>query len=69
MTRRDYVLLAEACKAGRECAAAAAASSVDDARIRAVGAELTIRVLANRLQAENPRFDRDRFLVAAGVTP
>lgn len=57
MTRKDYILIAAAIKAeqrhGRE----------GDETINNVA-----RSIADALQSDNPRFDRARFLKAAGVT-
>lgn len=54
MTRKDYVLIAAAIRAA------------DDGMCH-----ITIRHLANELAAalaeDNPRFDRERFLIACGV--
>jgi predicted secreted Zn-dependent protease len=58
MTRKDYILIAAALKAARkydECPA-------DQAVCDNVAQEL-----ANALARDNPRFDRERFLKAAGV--
>lgn len=55
MTRKDYVLIAEALQA-----AAYALNPPERA-----GALLAAYEIANRLQQDNPRFDRDRFIRAA----
>ncbi len=58
MTRKDYVLLAEAIKA--------ATSAIDHPE--RLGAQLVANEIAHRLQQDNPRFDRERFLKAAGLS-
>lgn len=57
MTRKDYVLLAEAIKAAVEAT---------DYPER-LGALLAANEIAHRLQQDNPRFDRARFLKACGL--
>ena len=58
MTRKDYVLIAAALKDARPYAANQTASDV----LANVAANL-----ADMLKRENPRFDRTRFMAAAGV--
>lgn len=58
MTRKDYVLLADAIKA--------VADSIDYPE--RLGAQLAANEIAHRLQRDNPRFDRERFLKAAGLS-
>ncbi len=65
MTRKDYVLIAAALKD-------ALPSAYDSADINnRVGASdmhaTCVAMIANRLAQDNPRFDRARFLKAAGV--
>ena len=55
MTRKDYVLIAEAIKEAHRLTSEKA------------GAGVVAYMLANTLQADNPRFDRARFLDACGV--
>lgn len=57
MTRKDYVLLAEAIK---NC------NVNDDEQF---GVDACAECIADALAADNPRFDRARFLKDAGVTP
>lgn len=57
MTRKDYVLIAEALKE-------ALTNSSED---RAYGVESAAQFVADALQQENPKFDRGRFLAAVGV--
>lgn len=60
MTRKDYILIADALKDARGTmllTAAAYHSGVDNA----------VHRLADALARDNPRFDRERFLKAAGV--
>lgn len=68
MTRKDYVRIAAALKAQRD--------NIEDTSYRrnakahewfVAGWEVTARSVADALQADNPRFDRDRFYRAAGV--
>ena len=56
MTRKDYVMIAEVF---------ANFANVCDLE-ETIGADIA-RNLADALQADNPRFDRHRFLVACGV--
>ena len=56
MTRKDYVLLA---------AAIASADCYDDGEL--IGPAV-VQAIADALAQDNPRFDRDRFLTACGVT-
>ena len=56
MTRKDYVLLAEALNRSE-------APYADGEMVRRSVAEC----IADALARDNPRFDRHRFLVAAGV--
>jgi len=58
MTRKDYILLADAIKAAVEAT---------DYPER-LGAQLAANEIAHRLQQDNPRFDRARFLKAAGLS-
>lgn len=55
MTRKDYVLIAEALKEARRV------SQYPD------GISTAARCIAGALAAANPRFDRARFLRACGV--
>jgi hypothetical protein len=57
MTRKDYILIAAALKA---------VPTHPDTHARTH--ELAALELVWRLQQDNPRFDRERFLRAAGVT-
>lgn len=64
MTRKDYVMLAEVfAKQKSNAPPSQYVHGWDDAR-RVLAEEL-----AATLAADNPRFDRARFLKAAGVTP
>lgn len=58
MTRKDYVLIAAAIKAVTE---EHSADSVVN------GITWTAERIADALARDNPRFDRERFLKAAGV--
>lgn len=57
MTRKDYILLADALKA--------VADSIEYPE--RLGTQLAANEIAHRLQGDNPRFDRSRFLKAAGL--
>jgi hypothetical protein len=57
MTRKDYVMIAEVIN--RSATASTESSFIDFARMA--------EDLATELQADNSRFDRDRFLTACGV--
>jgi hypothetical protein len=61
MTRKDYVLIAEAIRTQIELS-----SKYEEEESRA-GAQNIAYDLAWKLYEDNPRFDRDRFLVACGV--
>ena len=54
MTRKDYVLIAEVLR--------------NQAFISKIDFELLVEDFADALAKENPRFDRDRFLVASGYS-
>jgi hypothetical protein len=57
MTRKDYILIAEALKRAWNTEAESAFP----------GVQAAARNLAESLARDNPRFDRERFLKAAGV--
>ena len=57
MTRKDYILLADALRAAIE--------ALDEPR--RMGAKLAATEIAHRLEDENPRFDYERFLKACGL--
>ena len=59
MTRKDYVMLAEALRSTLD--------PLDDAFHREQH-EADATAVADALARDNPRFDRERFLKAAGVT-
>jgi hypothetical protein len=61
MTRRDYVLLADAIRTARNKEGRDGRPLLDQWAVDVVSAHL-----ADTLKADNPRFDRDRFLDAAG---
>lgn len=62
MTRKDYILLAAALKGAREWNDRAA-NTVSFVH----GLDAAIHAIANALATDNARFDRARFLTAAGV--
>ena len=59
MSRKDYVAIAEAIARLRD--------NYTDPTVRSSFALVALE-LADALAADNPRFDRDRFLVACHVT-
>jgi len=61
MTRKDYVLIAEAI-CNTRTKADFQGKAGDEATIQEVA-----RSMAQLLEYDNPRFDRNRFLVACGV--
>lgn len=60
MTRKDYVLIADALKLRDKGQPVYAAQDM-------IGATAAIYRLADALARDNPKFDRDRFLKASGV--
>lgn len=60
MTRKDYVMIADSIKASRENWEGFTPESQE-------AIDGLARSLATKLQADSPRFDRARFLVACGV--
>lgn len=64
MTRKDYVLLAEALKEARNHCWAV---EVPDPASFRVGLQAAAEEIAGALGRDNPKFDRDRFLKASGV--
>lgn len=63
MTRKDYILIAEAIRATRDPYAA----HWDKNLFR--GCDDHAKQLAEALQKDNPRFDTTKFLRACGVAP
>ena len=61
MTRKDYVIIADSIKASRENWEGFTPESQE-------AIDGLARSLASKLQADNARFDRARFLVACGVS-
>ncbi len=59
MTRKDYVLIAESLSN--------LMSDFNNCGDDSVSLSLVVGELADTLQADNPRFDRARFLEACGV--
>ena len=62
MTRKDYVLIAEGFKN-------AFSAFTELSYSERWGMVKAARSVADTLAADNPRFDRERFLKACGVTP
>ena len=58
MTKKDYVLIASVFEHAKKYQSIYGTWKLED----------IILMLANKLQAENPRFDRAKFLLACGVT-
>lgn len=68
MSRKDHVKLAAALLAERQNMEATSYRRSEDAHHWFIaGWEVTVRKLAEGLAADNPRFDRARFYVAAGL--
>jgi hypothetical protein len=65
MTKKDYVLIAAALKAGRTPPREESDTLVNNA-YQAQHLDIAY-ALSNALARENPRFDRARFLAACGV--
>lgn len=63
MTKKDYILIADTLKYCRPCKIAKPKGYED----RMEAWRGTVEELTKRLQAENTRFDRSRFLEACGV--
>jgi hypothetical protein len=61
MTRKDYILIADALKAARS------SYTLPNVAIYHNGIANAAQRLADALARDNPRFDRERFLKAAGV--
>jgi hypothetical protein len=59
MTRKDYVLIADTL--------ANLMSDFNNGGEDSVSLSLVAQELADTLEADNPRFDRERFLTACGV--
>lgn len=67
MTKKDYELIASAIE--HELYGNRAHSEPNHAAECAITALICLaNEIAERLEAQNPRFDRDRFLLACGVT-
>lgn len=68
MTRKHYVKIAAALLAERDNMVATSYRRPDEAhRWFLAGYEVTVRSIAGALASDNPRFDRARFYVAAGL--
>jgi len=63
MTRKDYILIAAALKDAHALCSHPFAGPVT----AEAGCELAAQRVADALARDNPRFDRERFLKAAGV--
>ena len=66
MTRKDYILIAAALNSALQTPDYWYASNCDSQYEK--GAKSAINALAVSLASDNPRFDRERFLKACGVT-
>lgn len=70
MTKKDYVKLAAALAAAKPAAPYTLVTKFDRDDVRGISTEVwqgTVHNVADVLSADNPRFDRERFLAAAGV--
>lgn len=65
MTRKDYIELATALKAARLCIIRTEPTEFHTDMLD--GNRLSAEYIAEALGRDNPRFDRERFLKAAGV--
>lgn len=65
MTRKDYVMIAEAVKDAGRKAALCRSETADTAKAALLDAATYI---ADGLAQDNPRFDRKRFMEACGFT-
>ena len=65
MTRKDYVLIAEALKDSKPTTWDGSTEQFDNGAYTAWLS--SVRMLCYRLSQNNPRFDRERFLAACGV--
>ena len=65
MTRKDYIAMAEAFEQQLRNRRNRSDGYESEAGIE--GFEHAVTVLANVLASDNPRFDRSKFLAAAGV--
>jgi hypothetical protein len=66
MTRKDFELIADAFQ---HVALVGFASQEKGKRLSGVTVHATLaRTLADALAADNPRFDRERFLTACGIS-
>ena len=61
MSRKDFILIADALKAARS------SYTLPNVAIYHNGIDNAAHRLADALGRDNPRFDRERFLKAAGV--
>ena len=62
MTRKDYVLIADTIKGAINYE-----QDFNNNQEKVNGFKHLALALASTLESDNPRFDRDRFLVACGV--
>lgn len=72
MTRKDYVLMAKNVRQYRDHIVKMMNNGLNDQlegqnKLRLQGAEMTIILLANALEQDNPNFNRSRFLEACGL--
>lgn len=64
MTRRDYIRIAAALREAAERTWSGAPDE-DEQRAMLYGQRLAREAIADALAADNPRFDRERFIAAA----
>lgn len=68
MTRKDFILIAEALKRTHDLIDLTATGSEHVEAERHIAVEVATRFLADALASTNGAFDRARFLAAAGTT-
>lgn len=69
MTRKDYIALARAIEAARESLPDGRPPATVDELAYEFGRDQTARFIADVLEADDIRFNRDRFLEACGLIP
>ena len=67
MTKKDYILIAAAVKAGTALWAAPEDRKDPDVATYLGAVSDVASAIADALERQNPRFDRTRFLTACGV--
>jgi len=67
MTRKDYLLIAEALRRTHNLIDVTATGNEQVEAERHIAVEVASRYLADALASDNAAFDRERFLTACGV--